>query len=233
MKDNLIFRAGMLVFLAATISCSNKKDNGPIDTAGVPRLDAAHSTAQCNTIVECKSQLDAIRTQMIDLWNSAEEKVTRTGVVFKRDRSNPKLGLAYKAPNGVIWGSVVLDNNGKPLVLSWSEADILCKDFGARLPSTNDYSQLSLYMGADDHGIDPFIELYSYEDRVSLNPIKVLIAAEFFGGLLNEQWVVAGEQFNSGVKILWNQYNEYARRYIFTQIDWAHYKPETRCVSGP
>ncbi len=78
-----------------------------------------------------------------------ETKTTKSGHVFVRDYSQPRLGKAWLDENGVIWGYPVVGSDGYLKPMSWKAATAYCRSIGAELPSESDYKRLRKYMGAE------------------------------------------------------------------------------------
>jgi len=99
----------------------------------------------------------------------AETKTTKTGHVFTRDTSNPKLGEAWRDPSGMIWGDIVKKADGTPHFMNHKDATAYCKSIGAELPSgwqssqnksnggqNSDFVRLREYMGATSGSYDGY-----------------------------------------------------------------------------
>lgn len=81
---------------------------------------------------------------------SVQTRVSVTGAVFTRDRSNPGLGKAYLDPSGrLLWGDLVRSAIGNIRVFSQGQAENYCQSIGARLPTSEDFKKLGEYLGAD------------------------------------------------------------------------------------
>jgi len=87
---------------------------------------------------------------------SAETKTTKTGQVFTRDTSHPKLGEAWSDPSGMIWGDIVKNKDGSEHLMNQRDATDYCKSIGADLPSKEDFIRLREYMGAKSPGFDGY-----------------------------------------------------------------------------
>ncbi len=78
--------------------------------------------------------------------------VPSTGAVFTRDHSNSKLGLAYRDPSGLIWGSP------SSVFMTQYDGKELCESIGARLPTREEFQSLAVYLGRDSsQGFSPFL----------------------------------------------------------------------------
>ena len=83
--------------------------------------------------------------------------ISASGAVFYRDTSNPALGEAYRDPSGLIWGDVVMDGQGID-TMDQHSADEYCKSRNARLPTKEEYEQLTRYLGrSKEQGYSPFL----------------------------------------------------------------------------
>jgi hypothetical protein len=86
------------------------------------------------------------------------ERVIIGGTTFKRDHRYPALGEAYRDPSGLIWGDTVFtDGEMKPV--TQAEAQRICWDMGARLPSEADFRRFNNYLEKNRHGGNiPYLE---------------------------------------------------------------------------
>ncbi len=92
----------------------------------------------------------------------AGERSIRKKNTFERDRSNPKLGEAWKDPKGVIWGDVVTNEDESPKLMTLGGAINYCHSIGAELPDEGHYLYLATSLGGGWHMYD------------KLNPKKAL-----------------------------------------------------------
>lgn len=80
------------------------------------------------------------------------DHTANTGAIFTRDRSNPRLGEAYRDPSGLIWGEVITPS------MNQRDAENACKNIGARLPTRDEFLSLWTYLGGgSEKGYSPYI----------------------------------------------------------------------------
>ena len=68
-------------------------------------------------------------------------RTTTTGHTFVRDYSVPAFGESWRDPSGMIWSTAFM-YDGNVARMSQPEAEKLCLQLGARLPSATDYERL-------------------------------------------------------------------------------------------
>lgn len=96
-----------------------------------------------------KFTLSAILVLMSSQSFAVETRVTQTGAIFTRDKSNPELGKAYRSQTGVVWGDLVRkEKSNKPLLTDFQTAKEICEKKNAQLPSTWDFLNLRDQMGS-------------------------------------------------------------------------------------
>ena len=82
---------------------------------------------------------------------SPEPDRTINGNTFVRDRSQPRLGEAWRDPRGVIWGDIVADSRKDGVVddhyTSFESAADYCRFNGFDLPTASDFAWLSHALG--------------------------------------------------------------------------------------
>lgn len=84
--------------------------------------------------------------------SQAEQRVAKSGAIFTRDTSNPKLGEAYRDPSGLIWSGIISDSMNHP------DAEKACEYHGARLPTREEFRQLAITLGSySAQGYSPYI----------------------------------------------------------------------------
>lgn len=104
----------------------------------------------CYSIPECQTIIEKAQAQLQELLTGGDnQKISTIGTVFKRDRSNPALGEAYKDPSGLVWGSFKMNDNTAKTKL---EAISFCRKKGARLPRSEEFDQLTKYLGKGSPG---------------------------------------------------------------------------------
>lgn len=131
-----------------------------------------------------------------------------TGAVFIRDTSNPELGEAFRDPSGVVWGSL----HRYPMALE--VASEFCKARNARVPTIQEFEQLSAYLGK--------------ESAEGYNPYLNDGATDFLPGLTKGgQWTSATYPSNpDGGHIFSGADGTIVKRF------WGVYPYWVRCVSG-
>jgi hypothetical protein len=83
------------------------------------------------------------------LSQTRETRVTTTGAVFTRVVGEFfELGEAWADPSGLIWGDVVVQDNGSFFRMSASVASRYCASIDARLPTKEEFIRLRNWMGA-------------------------------------------------------------------------------------
>jgi hypothetical protein len=81
---------------------------------------------------------------------STDIHISVTGAVFKRDTSNSFLGEAYSDPDGLMWGSPLMEpGRYSPVTKEMQkiEAKKYCEKGAARLPTKNEFKRLANYLG--------------------------------------------------------------------------------------
>ena len=88
-------------------------------------------------------------TDPCQLYGENQTRTTKTGaVVFTCDSSHPKLGEAWRDPDGLIWGDIVLKDDRTVHYMNHQDATNYCTSIGARLPSKEEFTSLREDMGA-------------------------------------------------------------------------------------
>ena len=72
---------------------------------------------------------------------------TTAGIEFTRDRSIRAFHEAWRDPRGILWGDVVINEDGSLATMEHQEATDHCRDIGGRLPSEEDFRYLIAAMG--------------------------------------------------------------------------------------
>ena len=117
--------------------------------ANEPQTSSCHADEISNTATRPATTITA---EFVRLGASTtivpETKVTKTGQIFTRDTSNPKLGEAWRDPSGMIWGDIVKNKDGSARLMNQKDAIDYCKSIDLELPSSKDFVRLREYMGA-------------------------------------------------------------------------------------
>jgi hypothetical protein len=104
------------------------------------------TTENCQTIQACELVIKNAQLKISEL-SKLEIRYSQSGAKFVRDTSVPALGVAYRDPSGLIWGSA-LKRDGKFLTFSrYTDAITYCERGGVRLPDIKELEKLSGYLG--------------------------------------------------------------------------------------
>lgn len=102
----------------------------------------------CKTKAQCWEHVASLEEKIKQLGGQLETRTTTTGAVFTSDHRLVALEDAWRAPNGLIWGDMVTRADTLGHELRYPEAKKYCESINARLPSEQDFLDLSVYLGA-------------------------------------------------------------------------------------
>ncbi len=105
--------------------------------------------------VKYKNHVDP--TPPVDAAPTRETIITQMGSVFTRSTLYPELGDAWEDPSRLIWGDVVQNGEGLPLLMHQPPAIEHCENIrnvsgqpiGARLPTRAEFERLKALFGYD------------------------------------------------------------------------------------
>ncbi len=89
---------------------------------------------------------------------AAVTHLSKVGSVFSLDPSHPALGEAYRDPQGLLWGDMVTYQTTVWNMTQY-EAQDYCASLGARLPTKEEFRQLSMDLGfKHTQGYSPYMQ---------------------------------------------------------------------------
>lgn len=108
----------------------------------------AQAAPVCATLDECLTLQMQVAAKIRELSPLPSTRTTISGHTFKQVADRPELGNAWKDESGVIWGDMIVDQDGKALELSQQGAAAYCNKIGGHLPTQAQYLKLTEYLGA-------------------------------------------------------------------------------------
>jgi len=119
----------------------------------------------CGSVQDCQLLIAKAIAQRQVFLDANGQRISRSGSIFTRDFTNPKLGEAYRDPSGLVWGEP-LKHNGR-IFFNHYAAGFYCDSVQARLPTLTELEQLSIYFGmGTSEGYSPFMP----NTRISILP---------------------------------------------------------------
>jgi len=124
-------------------------------------VNACKGGEQCSIRGKVDESAPSIMAEFVRVGTTAtpspETRTTKTGHVFTRDTSHPKLGEAWRDPHGLIWGDIAKNEDGSVRLMDHKDATDYCAGIGAKLPSKEHFIRLGQYMGAKLGGKEGYI----------------------------------------------------------------------------
>lgn len=124
---------------------------GTSDAAAAEAIKKCPAGEACRIRAEVTDEIGnhSLDVKTVEAFPKGEVRVTESGAVFRRARTSPKLGDAWRDPSGMVWSAVVTDGAGKPVAMTFDEARAYCAEHGASLPRKEDFERLRDYLATE------------------------------------------------------------------------------------